>query len=194
MAKQRFINTPISDANYKRSNEIETYDKARLSHKSFSALLKCGETKAERQQAAQNVCNEIAKAYKIVAPKVLVTDKPRPKHGVAQTYGFYTTGAHKIIIYNTTAKTAKPIGIKTFADTLLHEFTHHYDQEYLGINSIHSAGFYKRISNLKGRITDTTISTNKSGSTKDIAEKVNSRMVKFTKADKTKLKLSLVTG
>ena len=50
------------------------------------------------------------------------------------------------VIYNTTTKTKKTIAIKTFYETLLHEFIHHYDIVGLKLgDSLHTSGFYKRI-------------------------------------------------
>jgi len=65
----------------------------------------------------------------------------------------------KTIIYNTTAKTGKSVSIKSFADTPLREFIHHYDTRYLKIKSAHTAGFYKRISSLKGYLSKEKIDT-----------------------------------
>ena len=61
------------------------------------------------------------------------------------------------------------MSIKSFADTLLHEFTHHYDTRYLKIESRHTAGFYKRISSLKGNLSDTTVAM------KDIVNDITSK-------------------
>jgi len=151
------------DADYEKSNSISTVDRKRFSTKFMSALLKSPEDIRKRQKAAQELVGHLAGLYKINTPKVVVTDKPRRSNGRGQTYGFYRYNGNPagdtIVIYNTTAKTAKPISIKSFADTLLHEFTHHYDTRYLKIESRHTAGFYKRISDLKGHLTGATIAT-----------------------------------
>ena len=126
-------------------------------------MLKTDETTKGRQKAAQNMVSHLSKLYKINTPKVVVTEKPRRSNGRGQTYGFYRYNGNPagdtIVIYNTTAKTNKPISIKSFTDTLLHEFTHHYDTRYLKIKSAHTAGFYKRISDLKGHLTKAIIPT-----------------------------------
>ena len=81
--------------------------------------------------------------------------------GVNQnTYSYWENGKTKgkgdspqITIYNKTAVKGDVISIKAFYDTLLHEFIHHYDYEVLKLDrSIHSAGFYKRISDLKNKL------------------------------------------
>ena len=58
----------------------------------------------------------------------------------------------KIEIWNKTAMRDQTISINVFADTLILEFIHHYDTCVLCIDSIHSAGFYKRISDLTSKL------------------------------------------
>jgi len=140
--------------NYEISNKITH---VRLN--SFKALysnnlLKCGETSNERQRQAQTLLNYLCEKFKIRYVSLCVTDKPRPiKSNKAQTYGKYCVQSEKIIIYNTTAKTKKTISIKSFYDTLLHEFIHHYDFAELKLtDSLHTKGFYMRISDLKNKL------------------------------------------
>ena len=129
----------------------------------MSDVLKAGDDVRKRQKTAQALVGHLSKLYKINSPKVVITDKPRRSFGNGQTYGFYRHSGNPsgdtIVIYNTTAKTGKTVSIKSFADTLLHEFTHHYDTRYLKIESRHTAGFYKRISSLKDNLTSSTIAT-----------------------------------
>lgn len=97
----------------------------------------------------------------------MITERPRKSfqrgNVSGQTYGFYRHSGNPsgdtIVIYNTTAKTGKAVSAKSFADTLLHEFTHHYDTRYLKIDSRHTAGFYKRISSLKEGLSSKMIAT-----------------------------------
>ena len=133
----------------------------------MSDVLKAGDDTRKRQKAAQALVGHLSKLYKINSPKVVITERPRrsfQKGSVSgQTYGFYRHSSNPagdtIVIYNTTAKTGKTVSIKSFADTLLHEFTHHYDTRYLKIDSKHTAGFYKRISSLKDNLTSAKIDT-----------------------------------
>lgn len=131
----------------------------------MSDMLKASEDSKGRQKKAQALVDHLSKLYKINSPKVVITDRPRASfqrgNVKGQVNGFYRHNGipsmDTIVVYNTTAKTGKPVAIKAFTDTLLHEFTHHYDTRYLKIKSAHTAGFYKRISSLKGHLTKTTI-------------------------------------
>ncbi|MFH1286410.1 MAG: hypothetical protein ABII02_01520 [Candidatus Magasanikbacteria bacterium] len=67
-------------------------------------------------------------------------------------YGFYRPGSHHIYITNRTAVRGQFLAPKTFTDTLLHEWMHHYDFGKLKINSIHTAGFYARLKDLKEKV------------------------------------------
>ena len=116
-------------------------------------FLKSNETMSQRQKRAETLLNYLCGKFKIDNVTLLVTDKPRPCKGRGQIHGWYVTAEKKIIIYNTTAKTHKPISIHTFYDTLLHEFMHHYDYKVLRLSeSFHTSGFYKRISDLKNKL------------------------------------------
>lgn len=85
--------------------------------------------------------------------KLTVLNKPQRKKVNGKTLGFYTVGRNYITIYNLTATTQKTVSIKTFYDTLLHEFMHHYDYKVLKLeNSLHTSGFYQRISDLKNKL------------------------------------------
>lgn len=156
-----------ADSDYERSNSIERVDKKRFSTKYMQAVLKTDEDAGKRRKAAQALVDHLSKLYKINSPKVVITERPRrsfQRGSVSgQTYGFYRHSGNPagdtIVIYNTTAKTGKPVSIKSFADTLLHEFTHHYDTRYLKIDSRHTAGFYKRISSLKDNLTSAKLNT-----------------------------------
>ena len=133
----------------------------------MSDVLKAGDDTRKRQKAAQALVEHLSKLYKINTPKVVVTERPRRSFQrgslSGQTYGFYRHSGNPagdtIVIYNTTAKTGKVVSVKSFADTLLHEFTHHYDTRYLKIDSKHTAGFYKRISSLKSNLTSAKLDT-----------------------------------
>lgn len=93
------------------------------------------------------------KSNEITEVKLTVLNKPQRKKANGKTLGFYTVGRHHITIYNLTATTQKTVSIKTFYDTLLHEFMHHYDYKVLKLeNSLHTSGFYQRISDLKNKL------------------------------------------
>ena len=140
---------------YIKSNQITTVDYNSFSKKEYANLLK----DRNRQEDAQALIDYLCKKFKIRNCVVKVTNKPQP-HSTgydgnlkSKTLGTYTVGMDVITMYNVTAIKNKEVSIKTFADTLLHEFIHHYDMEYLKLGaSIHTTGFYKRISDLKSKL------------------------------------------
>ena len=139
---------------YEKSNAIEVVDYTRLSHKEYNDLLGCTKN---RQHYAQKLVDYLCDKYKISRIPVRVVNSPRPHSVTKQTYGLYKClpsikAGVSITIWNITAKTGKEVAIKTFAGTILHEFIHHYDTEYLKIASTHTAGFYKRICDLQKKL------------------------------------------
>lgn len=71
---------------------------------------------------------------------------------VFKQYGYYRGASNYIYIQNLTAVQGKPLAPKTFLDTLIHEWMHHYDKERLRIRSMHTKGFYLRLNNLKNQL------------------------------------------
>lgn len=144
---------------YEASNKIETVCLNSFSKKEFHNLLNTNDNIAERNEKAQTLLNYLCYKFKIKPVQIIVHNKPQPhlsnQNGKLKSkiYGSYNNGFSVINIYNLTAKRKQPISIKVFIDTLLHEFIHHYDYEKLNFtNSIHTAGFYKRITDLKQKI------------------------------------------
>lgn len=141
---------PIS---YDKSNKVEQVHFTRLSHTEYNTLLKATDTTKDRAKKAKSLLDYLTAKYNIPQCALTITTRPRPCRGRGQLHGTYCPQTHTIKIYNTTAKTLKPISIGTFIDTLLHEFMHHYDHTYLKLHtSPHTAGFYKRISDLKAKL------------------------------------------
>lgn len=140
--------------NYEKSNKIESVALNRFDKKYFNNLL----TDKDRQLDSVILLEYLSDKFKISKPKLIIKDVPQP-HSTndrgalkSKTYGTYNIGFETITIYNKTAVRKDTLSIKAFADTLLHEFMHHYDTKYLKIKTIHSAGFYKRISDLKAKL------------------------------------------
>jgi len=116
-------------------------------------LLDCKES--DRQICSQKLIDYLCKKFKIVTIPVILGNK-RPSNKNGDTHGKYvkTLSGSKIVVYNITAKTEKVVSILSFVNTLLHEFMHHYDLEYLKFSSSpHTSGFDKRINNLKLKLT-----------------------------------------
>lgn len=139
--------------NYEVSNKIENVRLNSFKSEYSESLLRSGENISQRHKRAETLLNYLCAKFKINNITLLVTNKPRPCKGRGQIGGWYVVNEKKIIIYNTTAKTNKTISIKSFYDILLHEFIHHYDYEVIGLtDSLHTSGFYKRISDLKNKL------------------------------------------
>lgn len=141
------------DKSYIKSNEI-TEVKLKAFRSSFSKdIFLCGESITDRQKVSQKCLDYLCDKFKIEKVKLTVLNKPQRKKANGKTLGFYTVGRNHITIYNLTATTQKTVSIKTFYDTLLHEFMHHYDYKVLKLeNSLHTSGFYQRISDLKNKL------------------------------------------
>ena len=141
------------DKSYIKSNEI-TEIKLKAFKSSFSKdIILCGESITDRQKVSQKCLDYLCDKFKIEKVKLTVLNKPQRKKANGKTLGFYTVGRNYITIYNLTATTQKTVSIKTFYDTLLHEFMHHYDYKVLKLeNSLHTSGFYQRISDLKNKL------------------------------------------
>lgn len=138
--------------NYTKSNEVSAVAYTRLSGKEYKALLL---DRGDRKTTGQVLLNYLCDKFKISRIPLIVVQSNRKCRGKKQVYGYYRYSNGKgmsITIYNHTAKTGQEVAIKTFANTLLHEFIHHYDTEVLKIQTIHSAGFYKRISDLESKL------------------------------------------
>lgn len=143
--------------NYEKSNSIEKVRLNSFNKSYYGKLIKCKDSAKERQIASQELINYLCDKFKIKRIPVYVKDWSQP-HRVnengkmkSKTFGRYWVH-NRIEIWNKTAIKSQVISINVFADTLIHEFIHHYDTYVLGINSIHSAGFYKRISDLVNKL------------------------------------------
>lgn len=143
----------MNSTNYEISNKIENVRLNSFKSDYSESLLNSSENIAIRQKRAETLLKYLCGKFKINNVTLLVTNKLRPCKGIGQIGGWYVVNEKKIIIYNTTAKTNKTISIKSFYDTLLHEFIHHYDYEVIGLtDSLHTTGFYKRITDLKNKL------------------------------------------
>lgn len=141
---------PIS---YDKSNKVEQVHYTRLSHTEFKQLQQADTTARDRAYKAMTLLRYLTAKFNMPPVSLTVTNRPRPQRNRGQLHGTYCPQTRTIKIYNTTAKTLKPISIGAFIDTLLHEFMHHYDHTYLKLHtSPHTAGFYKRISDIKAKL------------------------------------------
>lgn len=143
-----------NNKDYEKSNKIESVSLSRFSKGEYQKLLEDG----NRQRLAQSLVDYLCGKFHIPTAKVIVTNTPQPHatgyngNLVKKTLGTYKPLFYEITIYNVTAVRKQEISIKVFAETLLHEFMHHYDTCYLCIKSMHTAGFYKRITDLQKKL------------------------------------------
>jgi hypothetical protein len=143
---------------YEKSNKIESVDYSRLSNKEYKVLLN---DSLSRVSSGQGLLDYLCDKYGINRIPLYVMNSPRKCNSRGcQTLGWYKYNINSgkgqcIIIYNLTAKTKVEVSIKRFVETLLHEFMHHYDTEYLKIKTTHTCGFYKRITDLKNKLEKT---------------------------------------
>ena len=111
----------------------------------------------ERQILGDELLDELADLAKIDIVKLKISEerqqhKKRAGRLVFKRYGYYKPGEKYIHINNRIAVRGQILASKTFLDTLLHEWMHHYDFCKLGLHSIHTAGFYKRLGDLKMKL------------------------------------------
>lgn len=144
--------------NYSRSNKITTVavKPSRLALKLTANLLK-SEGAHRRQYISQKLLNELSQLTNINPVKVDIADTKqihRKRNGrlSMKQYGIYRPLEQLIVIQNKTAVRGQALAAKSFVDTLLHEWVHHYDTEKLRLNSIHTKGFYARLTDLKTKL------------------------------------------
>ena len=147
-----------SQSNYTRSNASTKVDfRISKNAKNLTTKLLASKTERERQALGDDLLDELADLAEINIVNLKISNKKqyhKKSKGktVFKQYGYYKPGAKYIYINNRTAVRGQILAPKTFLDTLLHEWMHHYDHEKLGLNSIHTAGFYARLRDLKVRV------------------------------------------
>lgn len=144
---------------YQISNEIETVFYTRFRHFEYNNLKKSGDSIYKRRKYAKELIEYLCIKYHIEVAKVMVCNKPQPMKKVKdeklKLHAYYYFNSKTIKIFNLTAVRKQTVSIHVFIDTLLHEFMHHYDREYLGIKGTpHCYGFNARIKDLKSKLED----------------------------------------
>lgn len=144
--------------NYNKSNKILTVDFP-ISKQAINLAKKLltSQLEPDRQSSGDNLLDELADLAKIDIVHLKISDKKQPHKKakgrvVFKQYGYYKPGSKYIHINNRTAVRGQILAPKTFLDTLLHEWLHHYDHSRLGLNSIHTSGFYARLKDLKEKL------------------------------------------
>jgi len=143
------------DLNYKKSNQILKVDiQISENAKLYIKVLMNSYEEWDRQKFGEALLDELSDSagIDIVKLKISSAKQFHKRSGnkiIIKQYGYYRPKENYIYIHNRTAVQGKILASKTFLDTLLHEWLHHYDYKKLGLNSIHSAGFYSRLNHLK---------------------------------------------
>ena len=152
-----FWRQDINKAVYKKSNSItHTQFQPSTASVNYTKKLLTSTDASERQSIGQSLLDEMSGSLSIPPPQLNVNDK-RQNHSLKngklmrKTYATYKAG--KITISNKTAIRESAIAPKTFLDTLIHEFMHHYDYEVLKFpSSLHTAGFYYRLGDIMKKL------------------------------------------
>ncbi len=144
--------------NYNKSNKI-TAVKFPISVRAKNITKKLLGSKSEesRQSLSDGLLDELADMAEIDIVNLKISKakqyhKKRNGRVAFKQYGYYKPRSKYIYINNRTAVRGQILAPKTFLDTLLHEWMHHYDHSKLGLNSIHTAGFYSRLKDLKEKL------------------------------------------
>lgn len=148
----------FASQNYLKSNRI-TDVKLRLGNQAivYAQQLLEATKLADRQALSEQLLDELSDGAQIDIVNLKISDtqqyhKRRGGRVVFKQYGYYRQSSHYIYIQNRTAVRGQILAAKTFVDTLLHEWLHHYDSQKLKLNSIHTAGFYLRLKDLKVKL------------------------------------------
>ena len=148
----------FSQNNYLRSNRL-TKVKIKPSPEAVSLADQILKSSGHniRQKLSENLLDELCDAARIDIVKLEISDARQHHKKIAgkiamKRYGSYRPATKKIEIQNLTAVRGQILAPKTFLDTLLHEWLHHYDTYKLKLRSIHSKGFYLRLNDLKSKL------------------------------------------
>jgi hypothetical protein len=127
---------------------IRAYREVRAAHEMWTK----GGTPARLASTSQQFMDTLSTIF-LVPPKALsLLDKARPhsrdeKGRVRGELFGSCASMGNIRIYLRTAAREQCTAFKTYFNTLVHEWVHHYDFEALG-DTIHSSGFYERVNSI----------------------------------------------
>lgn len=148
----------FGNSNYRRSNRIQKVRfRVPREAKKIAKKILISRSSVRRQRLSTELIDLLSTAAKIQDCKVKISNtrqyhRKKGNRTVYKQYGFYRPVTCYIYITNRTAVRAQILAPKTFLDTLLHEWVHHYDTCRLKLNSIHTKGFYARLNDLKGKL------------------------------------------
>jgi len=104
------------------------------------------------QRASQAVVDALNAGFGVPSVRVLVLAQ-RPSDDYGELHGLYEPAERRatarVTVWMRTARRQQVVAFRSFLRTLVHEFGHHYDYEYLRLpETFHTEGFYKRESSL----------------------------------------------
>lgn len=153
--------------NYTKSNRVTEYAKkykikVRTKKLYESLINKTDITRSELQSLSDAICKDFG-----VGTVKIIFDGKQPKSNRSTTKGYIRVSAPMVSIggkreylalhiqvYKYTAVRQKQVTNKVAINVLLHELTHWFDYKIIGLDkTIHSSGFYKRITHLKTLLT-----------------------------------------
>ena len=138
--------------NIKKSNKYLTVDYSDFSHEEFQALLHSGSKVEPRKKASQNLLDYLCDKYGIPRCTMYILNTSYDPIFGFTNMGLYEGGKKEITLWNNRHYKV-PCDIRTFINTLLHEFMHHYDYYYLRLpDSVHCKGFESRIRDLRSKL------------------------------------------
>ena len=105
------------------------------------------------EACCQNLSDRLCAELKTSKPRTHVLER-RPHNNYGELHGLYEPvdvgrARGQIYVWMRTAKRQQVVAFKTFLRTLIHEFCHHLDYEYLELaDSFHTQGFFQRESSI----------------------------------------------
>ena len=148
----------IRRSNYARSNRFTRVD-FNMSERAIqlARLILDSSKTSHRQALSLQLCDELCDLAGIDICNIKISDKKqyhRKSKGTVsmRQYGYYKPDTRYIYINNRTAVRGQILASKTFLNSLLHEWMHHYDTCKLKLDSIHTKGFYLRLKMLEDRL------------------------------------------
>lgn len=138
--------------NIKKSNKYLTVDYSDFSHEEYQALLHSGSKVKPRKKASQNLLDYLCDKYGIPRCTMYILNTSYDPIFGFTNMGLYEGGKKEITLWNNRHYKV-PCDIRTFINTLLHEFMHHYDYYYLRLpDSVHCKGFESRIRDIRSKL------------------------------------------
>lgn len=148
---------PRDTESYKKSNETIIIPNLKISqatkdlYHELRGLTRI--TQVDLQTFADLICDDLGITRCYIHLKSRQPHQHTGSRLKQKTMGKYNPVQHSINIFKFTAVKQKEIAPKTAIETLLHELNHHIDFTVLMLRgSLHTTGFYKRLTYLKDNL------------------------------------------